>query len=223
MDYPVELYHEFLTQMETCQYNDCIVDVSQSVQPSPSPSASDPPPPPSSQSLQIRPTLGPVLGPNQFLHSVTFAHKATGVLYQQLPHTMSGFSHTPDRRRDSHPADHPPHHPHHPHTARNKRPPLFPPIAPCCTQREPPAAPSYCDLACYHYDDEDEDEDDDDNDYFGTHELVFSTSNESIPLANDPSGANPVVPGLFPQMHIDDDAQFMKFDALPLTPSYVSR
>ncbi|EGW33493.1 uncharacterized protein SPAPADRAFT_50369 [Spathaspora passalidarum NRRL Y-27907] len=32
---------------------------------------------------------------------------------------------------------------------------------------------------------------------------------------------NPVVPGLFPTMNIDDDSQFMKTDSLPLTPSYI--
>lgn len=34
---------------------------------------------------------------------------------------------------------------------------------------------------------------------------------------------NPVVPGLFPKMNIDDDDQFLKFDALPLNPSYISK
>ncbi|KAK6458585.1 uncharacterized protein RJT20DRAFT_131751 [Scheffersomyces xylosifermentans] len=34
---------------------------------------------------------------------------------------------------------------------------------------------------------------------------------------------NPLAPGLFPKMNINDDEKFMKFDTLPLTPSYVAR
>ncbi|KAK6465633.1 hypothetical protein DFJ63DRAFT_25583 [Scheffersomyces coipomensis] len=34
---------------------------------------------------------------------------------------------------------------------------------------------------------------------------------------------NPIMPGLFPKMEINDDDTFMKFDKLPLTPSFVSK
>ncbi|ABN64808.2 predicted protein [Scheffersomyces stipitis CBS 6054] len=34
---------------------------------------------------------------------------------------------------------------------------------------------------------------------------------------------NPLAPGLFPKLNIGDDEKFMKFDTLPLTPSYVAK
>lgn len=38
---------------------------------------------------------------------------------------------------------------------------------------------------------------------------------------NDPQSSNPLVPGLFPKMNLNDDETFLKFDKLPLNPSYI--
>lgn len=40
---------------------------------------------------------------------------------------------------------------------------------------------------------------------------------------SEPECDNPIAPGLFPKMNINDDHQFMKFDRLPIVPSYISK
>lgn len=46
---------------------------------------------------------------------------------------------------------------------------------------------------------------------------------ENDELLSETECDNPVAPGLFPTMNVDNELQFMKFDKLPIVPSYISK
>lgn len=53
--------------------------------------------------------------------------------------------------------------------------------------------------------------------------IEFDVEEQEEELLSDTEYDNPVVPGLFPAMNVDDERQFIKFDKLPIVPSYISK
>lgn len=68
-------------------------------------------------------------------------------------------------------------------------------------------------LSILSYDDEEDEEN-----YNLLQQFVSQTCDSE---SNSDSGPNPLVPGLFPKMDINDEDNFLKFDKLPLNPSYI--
>lgn len=250
MDYgTVELYHEFLNQMESCEFNNSLINLATS----PSPESFTPPIPstrhlasiasrqtspyrprsplerPSLSSMQnsdsLRQTNVALSRPQQLLNLNlhldvnTYYNKLTGLicqipfhgsaadkdLFQSLAHNV-----TQSRTQKS-----------FQETFAGQRSPVLIPDA-YLGNVSSSASPSCVDLSFNEYVSTGcvyEEEDDD--------EFYYSDDGDGADLAFDEEDEedemNPLAPGLFPKLNIGDDEKFMKFDTLPLTPSYVAK
>ena len=63
-------------------------------------------------------------------------------------------------------------------------------------------------------------EDDEDEENYRLQQQFLNTTDDTTNDSSD-EAINPLVPGLFPKMDINDEDNFLKFDKLPLNPSYI--